>query len=69
MKTRDLAIILRRIPELPNEAIIPDPVAALILNISLKTLKRTNPIPRIQISPRVSGRQLGAIRQLGRGYL
>jgi hypothetical protein len=66
LKARDVAAILRRIPELPDEAIIPDPVAAILLNISPRSLKRNNPTPPVQVSPRVFGRQLGAIRQLGR---
>jgi hypothetical protein len=65
MKARDVAAILQRIPGLPDEAIIPDPIAAILLNISLKSLKRHNPTPRIDIGPRTGGRQLGAIRRLG----
>ena len=65
-KPRDIVAILRRIPDLPDEAIIPDAVAAIILNISPRSLRRNKSLPRVRIGQRMGGRQLGAIRKLGR---
>jgi hypothetical protein len=65
MQAIDKDKILAAIKDLPDEAIIPDPVAAVLLNTSIWTLKRNNPIPPIRTSVRRTGRQLGAIRALG----
>jgi hypothetical protein len=69
MKARDLQEIVRRVDDLPDDAILPDPASAIVLGISLTTLKRLNPVPRIRISERVSGRRLGDIRALSRGMV
>jgi hypothetical protein len=66
MKARDLERMLKRIPDLPDEAIIPDAVAAIVVGMSQSSLKRLNPIPKIKIGPRTGGRRLGDIRALGR---
>jgi hypothetical protein len=65
-KARDIAAILARVQELPDCAIIDDGAAAVLLNISKRTLRRNNLVPRVKTGPRTGGRQLGAIRQLGR---
>jgi hypothetical protein len=46
---------------LPNDAIVPDEVAAVILSIGVDTLRRNNPIPQVQISERRRGRRVGAL--------
>jgi hypothetical protein len=54
---------------LPNDAIVPDRVAAAILAISVWTLRRENPVPSRQISERRRGRRVGDIRSLARGEI
>jgi hypothetical protein len=53
--------------DLPNDAIVPDRVAAAILAISVWTLRRENPVPFRQISERRRGRRVGDLRALVRG--
>lgn len=58
---------LRELDERPDDAIVADPVAAAMLDISLRTLRRRNPIPRVQLSPGRVGRRLGDVRAYVRG--
>jgi hypothetical protein len=67
MKARDNFEYVKRVNDLPDDAIVPDAAAAILLGISYTTLRRVNPVPRIQISERLGGRRLGDIRALGRG--
>jgi hypothetical protein len=48
---------------LPDDAIVPDLVAAKILSISIWTLRRENPVPARQISERPRGRRVGEGRE------
>jgi hypothetical protein len=59
--------IFEQFDRLPDDAIIPDPVAAAILSMSVWTLGRNDPVPRRQISERLRGRRAGDIRALVRG--
>jgi hypothetical protein len=52
---------------LPDDAVVPDPVAAMILSIDVMTLRRCNPIPQIRISERRVGRRVGDLRDFIRG--
>jgi hypothetical protein len=52
---------------LPQDALVPDAVAAEILSISVWTLRRENPVPRRQISERRFGRRVGDLRARVRG--
>ena len=52
---------------LPQDAIVPDPVAAVILSISIWTLRRENPVPKREISERRFGRRVGDLRAKVRG--
>jgi hypothetical protein len=52
---------------LPDDAIVPDAQAAKLLSISPWTLKRTNPVPPVQVSERRRGRRVGNLRNLIRG--
>jgi hypothetical protein len=52
---------------LPNDAIVPDRVAAALLAISIWTLRRENPVPARQISERRRGRRVGDLRAKVRG--
>jgi hypothetical protein len=58
---------LAQFDSLPNDAIVPDRVAAAILSISIWTLRRENPVPARQISERCRGRRVGDLRDKVRG--
>lgn len=58
---------LAQFNSLPNDAIVPDRVAAAILSISIWTLRRENPVPARQITERRGGRRVGDLRNKVRG--
>jgi hypothetical protein len=58
---------LAQFDSLPNDAIVPDRIAAAILAISIWTLRRENPVPARQISERRRGRRVGDLRAIARG--
>jgi len=63
----DYLAIVKRFDTYPDDAIIPDPAAAIILGTSTWTLRRRNPVPARQISPNRRGRRAGDIRAHARG--
>jgi hypothetical protein len=58
---------LKIFPALPDDALVSDAEAAVVLNISLSTLKKKQPIPRREISEGRHGRRVGDIRAKVRG--
>jgi hypothetical protein len=52
---------------LPDDALVSDAVAAVLLSISVWTLRRENPVPARQISERKRGRRVGDLRAKVRG--
>jgi hypothetical protein len=58
---------LKLFDKLPDDAIVNDDTSAVLLGISTKTLRRTNPVPVKKISTRRQGRRVGDIRALVRG--
>jgi hypothetical protein len=58
---------LQNFDHLPNDALVFDAVAALVLGVSLKTLQRKISLPARRISERRLGRRVGDIRALARG--
>jgi hypothetical protein len=58
---------LKRFEVLPDDCIVDESLSALILGISVWTLRRNNPVPRIQSSARRFGRRAGDIRRKIRG--
>jgi hypothetical protein len=58
---------LKTFDALPDDAIVPDPMAALVLGVSWWTLQRNPVVPRIQLSPKRFGRRAGDLRALARG--
>ena len=50
-----------------NDSVVADPVAAAVLNISLRTLRRNDPVRSIKLSARRIGRRVGDIRALLQG--
>ncbi len=67
MKTRDPFEVLKRFDDLPNAAVIADPPSAILLNMSTRTLRRNNPVPRVLTGPRKGGRRVGDLRAYLRG--
>jgi hypothetical protein len=58
---------LKTFDALPDDAIVPDPNAALVLGVSPWTLKRHDIVPRVQITPKLTGRRAGNLRAVARG--
>ena len=56
--------LIERADRLPDAAILPDRAAALLLGISVWTLRWNNPVPPVQITARMRGRKLSDIHQL-----
>jgi hypothetical protein len=52
--------ILQRIPELPDTAVVPVPVAAKHDNVSERTVRRNYPL--VKLSPNRSGVTVGYLR-------
>ena len=48
---------LKQFDELPDDAVILDAVAAAVLDISTRTLRRHNPVRRIKLSAGCNGRR------------
>jgi hypothetical protein len=65
--TPELKTKLEAFDTLPNDSVVADPVAAAVLDISLRTLRRNDPVRRIQLSARRIGRRVGDIRALLQG--
>jgi hypothetical protein len=57
---------LAEFDHLPDDAVVPDAVAALLLNVSVDTLRRANPVPQKRLSKRRVGRRAGDLRALVR---
>jgi hypothetical protein len=58
---------LKTFDSLSDDAIVPDPVAAEILGMSVWTLRRNNPVPPRHMSERCRGRRAGDLRAKVRG--
>jgi hypothetical protein len=59
--------IIKQFDQLPDDAIVPDPVARLVLNESERSWRRNRPVRRIAIGERRGGARVGDIRALVRG--
>jgi hypothetical protein len=61
--------ILRSLDDLPDTAIVPRSVAAIVLNRSERSLKRSDPAgcPWIKTGDRTGGYRAGDLRALTRG--
>jgi hypothetical protein len=67
MSITDYTAIVVGSGKLPDDAVIPDPAAAIMLGVSVWTLRRNNPVPPIKISTQRRGRRLGDLRAFTRG--
>jgi hypothetical protein len=56
---------IKEFDELPDDAAVPRRVAAAILHISERTVRRS--VPTIRLSPRRCGNRVGDIRAIARG--
>jgi hypothetical protein len=65
--TNELKTKIEAFDTLPNDSVVADPVAAAVLNISLRTLRRNDPVRSIKLSARRIGRRVGDIRALLQG--
>jgi hypothetical protein len=65
MQTADS--LVSNFDQMPDDAILNDHAAAIILGVSVWTLRRTAPVPKRQISERRYGRRVGDIRAKVRG--
>ncbi len=63
----DAVSLVSKFDQLPDDAIVNDRAAAIILGVSVWTLRRAAPVPKRQISERRYGRRVGDIRAKVRG--
>jgi hypothetical protein len=61
--------LVEKFDTLSDDHIIPDEVAAILCNQSLRTLRRRNLIPRIKTGLRSGGRRVKDVRALTRGLI
>ena len=62
MRPRDVSEILRHFDQLPDGAIVPQKVTALLIGESARSLRRKKPIPQYQINGSLKGNRVGDIR-------
>jgi hypothetical protein len=62
--TDNIAEILRRFDELPDDAVVPTAVTALLHGISAQTVRKI--YPSVQLSPNRKGQRVGTIRAMSR---
>jgi hypothetical protein len=60
----EIAEILRRFDQLPDDAVVPTKVTAIIHSISERNVRRT--YPSVQLSPNRKGQRVGTIRAMSR---
>ena len=65
----DLHEALARFNVLPDDAVLPSQVTAIILGVSERTIRYHPNLPRVQISRGRYGRRVGDIRKLCRDGL
>jgi hypothetical protein len=64
MHTNTLEIV-KRFDQLPDDAVVPTAVTALVHNVSERTVRRA--YPSVQLSTRRKGQRVGTIRAMSRG--
>jgi len=62
--TDNIAEILRRFDQLPDDAVVPTQVTAAIHGVSPRTVRRR--YPSVQLSPNRKGQRVGTIRTMSR---
>jgi hypothetical protein len=61
--------LLQNFDKLPGDALVPPKIAAAVLNISTRQLRRSPPIPKVKTGIRSVGYRVGSIRALARGEM
>jgi hypothetical protein len=64
MPSDDISEILRRFDELPDDAVVPTEVTAILHGVSKRTVRRT--YPSVQLSPNRKGQRVGTLRAMSR---
>jgi hypothetical protein len=62
--TDNIAEILRRFDQLPDDAVVPTRVTAAVHGVSQRTVRRT--YKSVQLSPNRKGQRVGTIRAMSR---
>jgi len=64
MRPRDVSEILRHFDQLPDWAVVPQKVTALLIGESARSLRRKKLIPAFPINGSLKGNRVGDIRKL-----
>jgi hypothetical protein len=64
MRPRDVSDILRYFDQLPDQAVVPQKVTALLIGESARSLRRKKPIPTYPINGSLRGNKVGDVRRL-----
>jgi hypothetical protein len=59
--------LIKNWDSLPDDAIVPDKVARIILNESERSFRRNSKLRKVSLGPQRNGRRVGDIRKLVRG--
>jgi len=59
--------LIKNFDSLPDDAIVPDKAARIILNESDRSFRRNSPLRKVSLGPQRNGRRVGDIRKLVRG--
>jgi hypothetical protein len=61
--------LIQNFDRLPDDAVVPDKVARIVLNESERSFRRNSKLRKIRLGPQRNGRRVGDIRALVRGEL
>ena len=61
---KDIAEILRRFDQLPDDAVVPSYVTAIVHGVSERTVRRT--YPSVRLSQNRIGQRVGTLRAMSR---
>jgi hypothetical protein len=64
MRPRDVSRILEHFPYLPDDAIVPQKVSALLTGESERSWRRKKPLPTVPINGKMKGNRVGDVRAL-----
>jgi hypothetical protein len=59
--------LIKNFDSLPDDAVVPDKVARIILNESERSFRRNSKLRKVSLGPQRNGRRVGDIRKLVRG--
>jgi hypothetical protein len=63
MKARDVTEILQKFEDLPDAAVVPRKVTALLTGMSIRTIRRNPPVPDRRITDDLIGHRVGDLRR------